>query len=157
MAKYLAEIVGLLLVFAFIVWKVRPPLGRAMTAQAESIRTSITSAEQTRDRALGDLEVARAELARAREDAEAIGTQAAQTAGQLRAEGERRAAEEYDRIVRNANAEIAFERQRALAGATARIGAVVIAATESVVVAELSPERQRSLIGQAIDAAEAMA
>lgn len=157
MAKFIAECAGLLLVFAFIAWKVWPPLSRMMAKQEASIRSSIESADEARSTAEVELEAARARLASAHGDAGAITDQARQTAAQLRAEGERRGAEEYERLVQSAKAEIEFERQRAREEVTREVGAVVMAATEQVVRAELDLQRQHGLISEAIDAAEAMA
>ncbi len=41
MAAYLAEVIGFLLLLAFIYHYVRPPLKKLMNAQAESIRSSL--------------------------------------------------------------------------------------------------------------------
>ena len=57
----------------------------------------------------------------------------------------------------SAAAEADFAVKRARDEVTRQVGAVVMAATERVVAAELDVARQRTLIGETIDAAEAMA
>ena len=129
-----------------------------MNAQAESIRSSLASAdaaaESGRQRMLAE---ARAALEAAQAEATAIIERAHETSAQLRLEGERRGREEYDRLVASAAAEAEFERQRAREEVTRQIGAIVMAATELVVAAEIDASRQRTLISETIDAAEAMA
>ena len=55
------------------------------------------------------------------------------------------AAEEYDRLVASAAAEAEFERQRAREEVTRQVGAIVMAATELVVAAEIDATLQRVL------------
>lgn len=157
MAKFIGECVGLLLAFVFIAWLVWPLLKKMMVAQEESIRLSISSADEARDAAATELIAAKDRLEAARDDATSILEQARRTADQLRAEGVARGEDEYERLLESAAAEAEFERQRAREEVMREIGVIVMAATERVVTAELDVGRQRGLIGEAIDAAEAMA
>jgi F-type H+-transporting ATPase subunit b len=100
---------------------------------------------------------ARAALEAARAEVSSIIDRAHETSAQLRLEGERRGREEYDRLVASAAAEEDFERQRAREDVTREIGAIVMAATERVVAAEVDASLQRAFISETIDAAEAMA
>lgn len=154
--KFIGECVGLLLVFAFIAWKVAPPLRRLMHQQEETIRSSISSADETRAGAEAELASARARLEAARGEAATIVEQARVTAAQLEAEGVARGEADYARLVQNAEVEAEFERQRAREEVTREVGAVVMAATERVVAAELDAGRQRALISETIGAAEAI-
>ncbi len=155
-AKFIGECVGLLLVFAFIAWKVAPPLKRLMDRQEDTIRSSIDSADQARAEAEAQLETARSRLEAAHDEAAVILDQARRTAAQLEAEGAQRGEEDYLRLVANAEVEAEFERQRAREEVTRELGQVIMAATARVVEAELDAARQRSLISEAIDAAEAI-
>jgi F-type H+-transporting ATPase subunit b len=157
MWSYLAEVIGFVLLGLFIYRYVRPPLKKMMSQQAETIRTSIASASAVQEAAERALADARSALESAQADATAIVESAHQTSAQLRLEGERRGREEHDRLVARVAVEAEFERQRARQEVTRQVGAIVMAATELVVAAELDAARQRSLIGEAIDAAEAMA
>ena len=56
----------------------------------------------------------------------------------------------------SADAEADFERQRAREEVMRQVGAIVMAATELVVAAEIDSSLQREFIGETIDAAEAM-
>jgi F-type H+-transporting ATPase subunit b len=103
------------------------------------------------------LDEARAALEAAHSEAVAIIERAHETSAQLLLEGERRGREEHDRLVASAAAEADFERKRARDEVTREIGAVVMAATELVVAAEVDASLQRAFISETIDAAEAMA
>jgi F-type H+-transporting ATPase subunit b len=157
MASYLAEVVGFLLLLAFTYRYAWPLLKKLMDTQAESIRTSLSSSDASRESGLRMLGDARQALERAHSEAGSIIAQAHETSAQILREGERRGREEYDRLVASAAAEAEFERQRAREEVTRQIGAIVMAATEHVVAAELDASLQRAFIAETIDVAEAMA
>lgn len=157
MASYIAELVGFLLLLAFIYRYVRPPLKRLMTGQAEAIRSSIFAADAAVENGQRLLADAQAALEQARLEATTIVERAHETSAQLRLEGERRGREEYERLVAAAAAEAELERQRARDEITKQIGAIVVAATERVVAAEMSLPVQRTFIAETIAVAETMA
>ena len=157
MASYLAELLGFLLLGLFIYHYVRPPLRKLMDSQAESIRLSLASADAGLESAARMLADARAAVEAAQSEARAILERAHETSAQLLLEGERNGRVEYDRLVASAAAEAEFERQRAREEVTRQVGAIVMAATELVVAAEIDASLQRVFIGETIDAAEAMA
>jgi F-type H+-transporting ATPase subunit b len=157
MASYLAEVFGFLLLGLFIYRYVKPPLKKLMDRQAESIRLSLSSADTGLESAQRMLADAHAALEAAQSEARAILARAHETSAQLLLEGERNGRAEYDRLVASAAAEAEFERQRARDEVTRQVGAIVMAATELVVAAEIDVSLQRVFIGETIDAAEAMA
>ena len=156
MASYLAEVFGFLLLGVFIYRYVRPPLKKLMDRQAESIRSSLSSADAGLESGQRMLEEARSALEAAHSEATAIIERAHETSAQFLLEGERHGREEYDRLVASADAEADFERQRAREEVMRQVGAIVMAATELVVAAEIDSSLQREFIGETIDAAEAM-
>lgn len=157
MAGYIAEVVGFLLLLAFIGRYVAPPLRRLMDRQAATISATLSSADEAVEAASAELAAARQELARAHEQATAIVERAHETSAQLRLEGERHGREEFERIIANAAAEADLERQRARQEIAAEIGSLVVATAEKVVAAELDAPVQRAFIAETIDAAEAIA
>ncbi len=157
MASYLAEVFAFLLLGLFIYHYVKPPLKKLMDRQAESIRLSLSSADAGLEGAQRMLADARTALEAAQSEATAILERAHETSAQLLLEGERNGRAEYDRLVASAAAEEEFERQRAREEVTRQVGAVVMAATELVVAAEIDASLQRVYIAETIDAAEAMA
>ncbi len=157
MASYLAEVFGFLLLGLFIYRYVWPPLKKLMDRQAESIRSTLSSADASLESARLMLADARAALEGAHSEAEAIIERAHETSAQILLEGERHGREEHDRLVASAATEATYERQRARDEVKRQVGAVVMAATEHVVAAEIDASLQRELIAETIDAAEAMA
>lgn len=157
MAAYLAEVVGFLLLLAFVWRYVAPPLRRAMDRREASISNAIASAAAAR--ADAEAERARREelLEAARAEAEAIRAQAQASAEHIRAEGTRAGLEERDRVVAAAAAQIALERARARDEVARAIGDLVVELAAEVVAAELDAERQRRLVEEAILAAEGAA
>ena len=156
MASYLAELFGFLL-FLFVTFRfVWPLLRQQMDKQSDSIRLSISSADAALETSQRMLAEARAALEAAHSDATSIVERAHETSAQLLLEGERRGREEYERLVMSAAAEAEFERQRARAEVTREVGAIVMAAAERVVAAEIDETLQRAFISETIDAAEAM-
>lgn len=157
MASYLAEVLAFLVLCYLTYRYVWPWLSKAMDRQAESIRSSLSSADASLESGQSMLTDARAALEAAHSDVAAIIARAHETSAQLLLEGERRGREEYERLVAAAASEATFERQRALEDVIRQIGAVVMSATERVVAVEMDAALQRAFISQAIDAAEAMA
>lgn len=159
MAAYLAEVFGFLLLGVFV-YRFRyawPWLRQQMNKQADSIRSSLSSADAAFESGQRMLAEARAALEAAHSDATAIIERAHETSAQLLLDGEHRGREQYDRLVTSAATEGDFERHRAQEEVTRQVGAIVMAATEVVVAAEIDASLQRAFIGETIDAAEAMA
>lgn len=148
------ELLAFVLVLAFIVRYVVPPLRRAMGARESQIRNSIEAAEQAQADAEHLVDERRDSLEAAEDEARAIVEQANEIADQIRSEGTRRANEEYERLVRAANAEIQLQRRRATDEVLADVGAVVLEAAERVIAAGLDDEQRRSLVDETIRAAE---
>ena len=62
---------------------------------------------------------------------------------------------DYERIVGNADVEIALARQRAVEEAASRMGEIVMEVVERVIGREVSAEAHRDLIDEAVDALRA--
>ncbi len=93
-------------------------------------------------------------LAQAARDAEAIRAQAERVAHAARDEILAHAAEEAARIRHRAALEAARESEQAMDQVRARFATEVLGAAEAIVVAELTPERNRALVDEAIAAIE---
>ncbi len=141
---FVLELIAFLLVLGFIAKYVLPPLNKAMAARADHIRNSIQAAEDARTEAEAAVVKRRELLELARGEARAIVDQANATADQLREEGRQRGQEEYERLLADARVEIEQERQRARDEVMEDVGA-------------LDAERHRSLVNDAIVAAQASA
>jgi F-type H+-transporting ATPase subunit b len=145
-----------LFVVVVILWLVTkyilPPLNKAMEARQEKIRSALEAADQARaEAAAADEEKAKV-LAAARDQARAIVAAAQETAEQVKAEAGGRGQLEYERIVANAQNEVATVRQRAIDEASARIGEIVFELVTKVVGREVDQDAHQDLVREAIAA-----
>jgi F-type H+-transporting ATPase subunit b len=151
---FIELIVSIILILAIYKW-VLPPINKAMEERQEKIRDSLEAA----DRARADAEAAdderRAVLEEARHQAREIVAQANRTADQVRTDAQARGQGEYDRIVGNAEAEIALARQRAVEEAAERMGEIVMEVVERVIGREVDAAAHRDLIEEAVTALRA--
>jgi F-type H+-transporting ATPase subunit b len=148
----IVEIVAFLLVLAFIARIVLPPLNKALEERQEEIRTSLEAAEaakveadETRSQRQGILDEART---RARE----IVGQASKAAEEVAAQSETRGQQEYERLVRAAETDIALARQRAVDEVSAQLGALVMSVARQVIGREIDAASHRALIDEAVAA-----
>ncbi len=141
------------LVLIFLIYKyVLPPINKAMGERQEKIRESLEAA----DRAKADAEAAdderRAVLDEARHQAREIVATANRTAEQVRTDAQARGQSEYERIVANAEIEVALARQRAVEEAASRMGEIVMDVVERIIGREVTHEAHRDLIDEAVQA-----
>ena len=144
------------LVLIFLIYKyVLPPINKALEERQEKIRESLEAA----DRAKADAEAAdderRSVLEEARHQAREIVATANRTAEQVRTDAQARGQSEYERIVANAEIEVALARQRAVEEAAARMGEIVIDVVERIIGREVTHEAHRDLIDEAVQALRA--
>lgn len=156
-AAYGLEWFGFALVAVFFWRYIRPPLSRAMNAQAERIRTSLEAGKEAQLEAEKIVERERSALESARQEADALVEQSRHGAERLLEEGRRRAEEEYARVVARAETEIALERARIEDEIGAELSELVLRFASRIVEAELDTEAQHRLFGEVIEAAEAEA
>ncbi|HEY5122084.1 MAG TPA: F0F1 ATP synthase subunit B [Acidimicrobiales bacterium] len=150
-----------LAVVVIILWVVTkyalPMLNAAIEARQDKIRTALAAADEARAAAdaAGD-ERARV-LNEAREQARDIVTNAQALSDQVKAESGARGQAEYDRIVAQANAEVASARQRAIDEASAKIGEIVFDLVAKVVGREVDQAAHQDLVREAVAALSAEA
>lgn len=150
-----------LAVVVIILWVVTkyalPMLNAAIEARQDKIRTALEAADEARAAAdaAGD-ERARV-LNEAREQARDIVANAQALSDQVKAESGARGQAEYDRIVGQANAEVASARQRAIDEASAKIGEIVFELVAKVVGREVDQAAHQDLVREAVAALSAEA
>jgi F-type H+-transporting ATPase subunit b len=144
-------VVSILLILAIYKW-VLPPINEAVKKRQEQIRTSLEAADQARADAEAADDERRNVLEQARQQAREIVATANRTAEQVRTDMQARGQAEYDRIVGNADVEIALARQRAVEEAAARMGEVVMEVVERVIGREVNLDVHRNLIDEAVTA-----
>src|SRR5580692_6528830 len=147
-------VVSILLILAIYKW-VLPPINEAVKKRQEQIRTSLEAADQARADAEAADDERRNVLEQARQQAREIVATANRTAEQVRTDMQARGQAEYDRIVGNADVEIALARQRAVEEAASRMGEIVMEVVERVIGREVDAEAHRDLIDEAVAALRA--
>jgi F-type H+-transporting ATPase subunit b len=148
-----------LAVFLFIIWVINkyavPPLNKAMEARQTHIRSSLEAAEAARTDAAAADDERRHALDEARKQAREIVAGANRTADQVRAEAQGRGQVEYERILANAQNEVALARRRAVEEASGRMGELVLDVVERIIGREVDAATHRDLIDEAVAALNA--
>lgn len=154
-ATFIVEFVIFLLILGLVAKYVLPPLRSAMERRQEQIRTSLEAADAARAEADETRSQREGILDEARAQAREIVTQANRTAERLRADGEERGRQEYERMLASATTEIDLARQRAIDEVSSQVAALVLAAARQVVGREIDAEAHRDLIEEAVTALRA--
>jgi F-type H+-transporting ATPase subunit b len=148
----IVEIVAFLLVLAFIARVVLPPLNKALKERQEEIRVSLEAAEAAKVEADETRSQRQGILDEARNRARDIVAQANKAAEGVAAQSEERGQQEYDRLVRAAETDIALARQRAVDEVSAQLGALVMSVARQVIGREIDATSHRALIDEAVAA-----
>ncbi|MGO8871373.1 MAG: F0F1 ATP synthase subunit B [Acidimicrobiales bacterium] len=152
---FFVVLIAFILVLGFIAKVVVPPLNKVLAERQDQIRGELEAA----DRAKADAEQADSErrslLDKARSQAREIVSQASTAADQIKLKAEADAQAIHDRIVQAADAEVVIARQAAVEEVTARVGEIVLAASERVIGREIQAADHQDLIDEAIAAVRA--
>ena len=148
-----------LAIFLVIIWLIGkyilPPVNKAMEQRQEHIRSSLEAADAARAEAAAADDERRAALDEARKQAREIVAQANRTADQVKAEMGVRGQAEFDRILANAETEVALARRRAVEEASGRMGELVLEVVERIIGREVDAATHRDLIDEAVAALNA--
>ena len=150
-----------LAVVVIILWVVTkyalPMLNTAIEARQDKIRTALAAADEARAAADAAGDERTRVLNEAREQARDIVANAQALSDQVKAESGARGQAEYERIVGQANAEVASARQRAIDEASAKIGEIVFDLVAKVVGREVDQSAHQDLVREAVGALNAEA
>jgi len=150
-----------LAVVVIILWVVTkyalPMLNTAIEARQDKIRTALAAADEARAAADAAGDERTRVLNEAREQARDIVANAQALSDQVKAESGARGQAEYERIVGQANAEVASARQRAIDEASAKIGEIVFDLVAKVVGREVDQSAHQDLVREAVAALNAEA
>lgn len=152
---FIAEFIAFLLIVGIIAKWILPPLNRAMQARQEEIRSSLEAADEAKQEAEETRAQREGILAEARVQAREIVTHANRTAERMRADGEERGRQEYERMLQSATIEINLARQRAVEEVSTQVAGLVLAAAREVVGREIDASSHRDLIEEAVRALRA--
>jgi F-type H+-transporting ATPase subunit b len=154
-ATWFVELAVVIVILVLMTKKVLPMLNKAIEARQDKIRTALEAADKARQAAAeADDERARV-LAEARDQARDIVANAQSLADQVKAESAGRGQAEYDRIVANAQGEVASARQKAIDEASAKIGDIVFDLVAKVVGREVDQVAHQDLVAEAVAALQA--
>jgi len=153
--SFIIEVIVALILIYFIAKKIVPPIGVAMAKQQEQIRASLEAADQARTDAMAADDERHAVLEETRRTAQEIVAQANRTAEAVRVDAQARGQAEFERIVGNAEVEVALARQRAVEEAANRLGEIVMDVAERIIAREVNAEAHHALISEAVSALNA--
>ncbi len=121
-ATFFVELFAFALMFFLLAKYVVPPINKAMTARQDAIRKQFADLEQARSDANAAEAEFKAQIADARHEAARIREDAREQGAQIIAEMRQQAQTEAARIVENGHAQVAAERQQAVASLRAEVG-----------------------------------
>ena len=150
-AELVVGFVCFAILFVFMWRWVLPRVNVLLEERRKQIQGQLESAEQTRREAERQLEDYRAQLASARDEANAIIEEARSTADQLRRDIQARAEEEARNIVVRAQEEIRAERDRVFQELRGQVGEIAVELAGRVVGSSLDKTAHDRLIDEYID------
>jgi F-type H+-transporting ATPase subunit b len=149
---FFIELVTVVVILLLMTKYILPPLNKALEARQEKIRESLAAADAAKAEAAAAGDERQQLLSAARDQAREIVAAAQATSDQVKAESGARGQAEYDRLIANANAEVDTARQRAIDGASARIGEVVFELVNQIVGREVDESSHQDLVREAVAA-----
>jgi F-type H+-transporting ATPase subunit b len=148
----IVEIVAFLIVLFVIGRYVLPILNKTLEERQEEIRHALEAAEAAKAEADETRSERQGILDEARTQAREIVAQATKSADNVAAQAEERGQQEYDRLVRAAETDIALARQRAVDEVSAQLGVLVMSVARQVIGREIDVASHRALIDEAVAA-----
>ncbi len=151
-ATLIVQVLAFLLTLGVLAKWILPPLDRAVKKRQAQIESSLNVADEAKREAEETRRLRDGILDEARREARELAIQASRTAEQLKASGERRGQEEFERIVANAQTEIARERARLTEELSGRVGELAMSLAARVVAREVDPALHQDLVAEAVEA-----
>jgi F-type H+-transporting ATPase subunit b len=152
---FFVELIIFLVLVVIMGKKIIPPITAALAERQERIRASLDAADRARADAAAADDERRAVLEEARQQAREVVAQANRTAEAVRVDFQTRGQAEYDRIVGDAEDEVALARQRAVEEAASRLGEITMDVVERVIGRPVNTEAHDDLISEAVSALRA--
>jgi len=152
---FFVELIIFIVLVVIMGKKIIPPITAALAERQERIRAALDAADQARADAAAADDERRAVLEEARQQAREVVAQANQTAEAVRVDFSTRGQAEYDRILGNAEEEVALARQRAVEEAASRLGEITMDVVERVIGRKVNAAAHDDLINEAVSALRA--
>ncbi len=147
---FVVEVVVVLVILWVMKKKVLPVLNKSIAERQDKIRTALEAADQAQAQAAAAGDEREKLLSAARDQAREIVANAQTTSDQIKAESGARGQAEYDRILANADAEVAQARQRAIDEASAKMGEIVFELVAKIVGREVDQSAHQELVREAV-------
>jgi F-type H+-transporting ATPase subunit b len=137
----------LLIVFRAFLYK---PLLKMLDERKRRIQEGLEASDEAKKRLTETEKETGAEMAKARQEAQALIAQAQQTSARIAEEGRANARTEAEQIIERARAEIALERDSAIADLRREFADLTITAAERVIRRSVDRDAHRDLIEQVL-------
>jgi F-type H+-transporting ATPase subunit b len=147
---FVVEVVVVLAILWVMKKKVLPVLNKSIVERQDKIRTALEAADQAQAQAAAAGDEREKLLSAARDQAREIVAGAQATSDQIKAESGARGQTEYDRILANADSEVAQARQRAIDEASAKMGEIVFELVAKIVGREVDQTAHQDLVREAV-------
>jgi F-type H+-transporting ATPase subunit b len=146
----LAQLINFTLLMVLLSVLAYKPLLRVMDERRKRIQEGLEAAEESKNRlSETEKEVAR-ELEKARQEGQALISQAQQMSSRIQEEGQTQARAEAEQLLERARSEIQMERDSAIAELRREFASLTIIAAERVIRRSLDQETHRQLIEEVL-------
>ena len=145
-ASFFVSLVAFVLLFAFLAWKVIPPINRAMTARQDAIRQEFADAKEAQDAAHRAEDEFKAQIADARHEAARIREEAREQGAAIVAEMREQGQAEQARIIEHGHAQITAERAAAVASLRAEVGTLATSLAGRIVGESLDDDERSARV-----------
>ena len=147
---FVVEVVVVLAILWVMKNKVLPILNKSIAERQDKIRTALEAADQAQAQAAAAGDEREKILSAARDQAREIVASAQATSDQIKSESGTRGQAEYDRILANADSEVAQARQRAIDEASAKMGEIVFELVAKIVGRDVDQNAPQELVREAV-------
>jgi F-type H+-transporting ATPase subunit b len=147
---FLVDVVVFLALLYLLSKYVFPYIDRALKSRQQAIAQALSEADEARREVEQARQKERSDLAESRRQAQEILDRAQKLGEELREELRQKGHEEQEAMLVRARAELAQEREKAVAELLRQVADLVLATTTKILEEELDQTRQRRLIDQAL-------
>jgi F-type H+-transporting ATPase subunit b len=137
----------LLIIFRLLLYR---PLLNILDQRKQRIEEGLQASDEAKRRLAETESDVRNEMDRARQEGQALITQAQQAANRLREDETQRARAEAEQLIERARGEIALERDAAIADLRREFAGLAVTAAERVIKKEIDPGTHRQLIEEVL-------
>ena len=149
-SELIAGLIAFVIIFAFVWRWVLPAVNRTLEARQQAITGQLTAAEEAKREAESLLADYKAQLAKARDEANRIVEEARKTGESLRSDIVGKAQTEADTIARRAREEMSAERERAATAIRDEVAALSLDLAQKVVAGSVDTKAQKVLVDRYI-------